>query len=479
MKRNERTADAARTLSGALFAAALLAVGAAPALAQSAPLPSEEVSAAEEPKSELEALRTEVEGLRAALEEVKASKGRPVAEGGAAEVTPSGQNTIVIRGFINAVGFTQDAAFGFGNGGNSAWVTTAPDGHKWMVSGDVRASRLAFDLRGPPIGGGWTANGTLEMDFFGGFTTSGPTADEQPVPRLRTAFADLTRGGTTLRLGQFWNPLFGYVPATVSQLAFPPGIGSAGLIGWRFPGIFVYQNLTPSSARTRAQLQLAALRGSWDGPGSNIDHLSAGETSAFPQVQARLDLNGRAGGVPWGAYLVGHYDRKDMRGYGITTMPDGAAKTIEGTAVQVGMRAVPGPLTLHGNVYRGRAIGQNLGHITQFGDIAGWGGWTQAGYAFSRGISAWFFYGIDNPDDADIRAIIPTPADQPGLRQRGARLQNQRYTGMLRYTSGPYQIGLEWLRAETDWAVRTFGSPEIQTQRRTGNQMALGVLYSF
>jgi hypothetical protein len=202
----------ARKLSCALIAAALLVTGAAPALTQSSTPPPEEKPAAE----------------------------RPVAE-----VKPAGLNTILIRSFINAVGCTQDASFGFGNGGNAAWVTTAPDANRWLVSGDVRASRIGLDFRGPPIGGGWSANGTLELDFFGGFIGSGATADEQPVPRLRTAFADLTRGGTTFRVGQFWNPLFGYVPATVAQLAFPPGIGSAGLTPSHFVGP------SPSPARGR------------------------------------------------------------------------------------------------------------------------------------------------------------------------------------------------------------------------------------
>jgi hypothetical protein len=395
-------------------------------------------------------------------------------------VRPAGQNTITIRGFVNAVAFVQDASFGFGNGGNAAWVTNAPETNQWIVSADVRASRLALDFRGPPIGGGWSANGTLEMDFFGGFTGAGPTADEQPVPRLRTAFADLTRGGTTLRVGQFWNPLFGYVPATVAQLAFPPGIGSAGLPGWRFPGIFLYQNLTDAQAPIRAQLQLAALRGSWDGPGANVDHLSAGETSGFPQVEGRIDLVGRtAGGTQWGAFVVAHYDQKDLRPYGTAAAPAGQPEKLDGSAVAAGLRVVPGPLTLHGNFYTGRAIGHTLGNITQFGDIQGWGGWAQAGFAFSPSWSTWLFYGIDNPDSDDVRATIPAPADQPGLRLRQARTQNQRLTALLRYASGPYQIGLEWMRAETDWSMRTFGAEGFQDQTRAGSQFALGVVYLF
>jgi hypothetical protein len=390
------------------------------------------------------------------------------------QVRPAAQSSITIRGFVNATAFLQDNTFGFGNGQNAGWAGLSgphrptPQTNQWILSGDVRNSRIGLDFRGPPIGGGWNVNGTLEMDFWGGFPGAGATADEQPVPRLRLAFADLTSGGTTVRIGQFWSPLFGYVPASVSRLAFPLGYGSAGKIGWRFPGIFFYQSLTDAQAPTRAQLQVAAMRGSWAGPGDNLNHLSAGETSGFPQLQARLDLSGRLpGGTQWGAYAVAHYDQKDLRPYGSDAAPAGQEEKLDGSAFSAGLRIVPGPLTLHGSAYTGRAVGQNLAHITQFGDISGVGAWGQAGLALSPNWSVWAFYGTDRPDQDEVRAAFPA-AD--------ARLQNQVTTAMLRYTSGPYQMGVEWYRAETDWWFPG-GSPREQTG--TGNQYSFSVVYSF
>jgi hypothetical protein len=390
----------------------------------------------------------------------------------APQVRPGAQSSITLRGFVNATAFLQDNNFGFGNGQNAAWAGLAgpnlpnPATNPWILSADVRNTRLGLDFRGPPIGGGWAVNGTVEMDFFGGFAGAGATSDEQPVPRLRLAFADVTRGATTVRIGQFWSPLFGYVPASVSHLGFPLGYGSAGKIGWRFPGIFFYQSFTDAAAPTRAQLQLAAMRGSWAGPGPNLDHLSAGETSGFPQLQARLDLGGRTeGGVQWGAYAVAHYDQKDLRPYG--TAPTGDDQRLDGQAFSAGLRVVPGPLTLHGSGYTGRAVGQHLAHITQFGDIEGWGAWAQAGFAFTPSWSAWLYYGQDNPDTDDVRAAFPAA---PG------RLRNQLITGMVRYASGPYQFGVEWLRAETDWWLPAVAARE---QTAIGNQYSFSVVYSF
>lgn len=391
-----------------------------------------------------------------------------------AQVRPGAQSSITLRGFVSATAFLQDANFGFGNGQNAAWVVDDPDVNPWILSADVRNTRLGLDFRGPDIGGGWNVGGTLELDFFGGFAP-GAFGDEQPLPRLRLAYADLTRGGTTLRVGQFWTPLFGYVPASVSHLAFPLGYGAAGKIGWRYPGIFLYQTLTDAEAPLRAQLQLAAVRGSWTGSEAQIqNHLTAGETSGFPQLQGRIDLSGRtAGGLQWGAYAVAHYDQKDLRPYGA----DAPGEKLDGTAFAAGLRLVPGPLTLHGSAYTGTAVGQHLAHITQFGDISGWGAWGQAGYAINPSWSAWFFYGIDNPDTDDVRATLPEPTQ--ALPRREGRRQNQLLTAMLRYTSGPYQLGFEWLRAETDWTARVLGVPGFEDDSRTGNQFSFSIVYSF
>lgn len=388
------------------------------------------------------------------------------------QVRPGAQSTITLRGFVSATTFLQDNSFGFGNGQNAAWAAGNPQADPWILSGDVRNTRLGMDFRGPPVGGGWSVNGTFEMDFFGGFEP-GPFGDEMPLPRLRLAYADLTRGGTTIRIGQAWTPLFGNVPASVSHLAFPIGYGAAGMIGWRFPGIFLYQNLTEANAPMRAQLQLAAVRGSWVAPEAQlVNHLSPGEASGFPQLQARLDLTGAtAGGMQWGTYVVGHYDRKDLSGQGATATND----ELTGTAFQVGARLVPGPLTLQGNYYTGRAVGQHLAHITQFGDIGGWGAWGQAGFAFSPNWSTWLYYGMDNPNSGDVRRELSDRAVNPV----NARLQNQIVSGMLRYSTGPYQFGIEWLRAETDWRFAATETNPAADQTRTGNQLAFSILYLF
>src|SRR5439155_1223208 len=60
----------------------------------------------------------------------------------------------------------------------------------------------------------------------------------------------------------------------------------------------------------------------------------------------------------------------------------------------------PSKLTLHGNFYYGKALGQHFAHIEQQGNIRGWGAWAQAGYDFDPHWSLWAHYGMDQPDAA-------------------------------------------------------------------------------
>jgi hypothetical protein len=178
-----------------------------------------------------------------------------------------------------------------------------------------------------------------------------------------------------------------------------------------------------------------------------------------PQLEARLDLSGRTGtGIPWSVHVAGHADHQEAAG------PE---EDVTGLGVSLGARTAPGPLTLHGNVYRGRALGHQLGHLSQLGDIAGWGGWAQAGLAVAQHWSAWLFVGVDDPDEADVRQWM----------EGDGRIRNQTLSAMLRYSTGPYALGLEWMQARTDWALR--GPAEPDAVVRTANQIALSVFYAF
>ena len=368
-------------------------------------------------------------------------------------------SSITFKGFLSATFFGQDQNFTFGNGQNAeAPIPPETKTDRWFWGGDVRNTRLTMVFDGPKVSGDWKVNGTLEMDFFGGNNGTGAFSGQQPVPRLRLAFVDLTNGSTTVRFGQQWAPLFGNTAVSLSHIAFPLGYGSAGDIGWRFPGIFVYQNLTAKGAAINADLQFALMSNSWTAPpGSAIDNSSAGNAGA-PQVELRANVGGKSGDMTWSTYIVGHVDRKDLSGAGASTHDD----TLNGSAVEIGAKLQFGGLLIQGNGYAGHSIGQQFGAITQFGKISSEGGWAQIGYDFNKTWGLFGFWGMDDPKDKDVLTAVTSGTP---------KLKNQMYSVLMRWRSGPMALGFEWLYDKLH-----SGADNAQTK---GNQVALSALYTF
>ncbi len=388
------------------------------------------------------------------------------AQGAGGQVVKLGEGvTLTISGFLNATWFTDNGffdQFGFGQGQSAEWANAVqPATDKTFQGAEIRNTRINFTFAAGPVIGKWSPRAVLEADFFGAFGGTGgpPFGDEQPQLRARFAYVDLTNSRTTIRIGQYWSPLFGEVPVSVTHLAFPLGYGAGGMIGWRFPGIFLYHDLNPGKPTT-VQLVLAAFEGS--GPAvpaaaGTPNTIGQGEASAIPQLEARLNFTHRKPNFSWTAYIVGHMDTKDTSAVGVQT------DNVSSSAVEAGANVTSGKFTIHGNVYTGKNIGQQFGHITQqvtaAGEVKGKGGWVQGGYEFTPHWGAWVFYGIDDPDEAN----------SPGL-PANARIKNDDVAGMLRFRAGRYQLGVEYFRANTTWAT---------AGKQDASQVALSVMYSF
>src|SRR5438445_12203381 len=127
--------------------------------------------------------------------------------------------TLTISGFINATLFNDRGLFSSFGQGQNAEIAAAPANqpgvNQGIFDGDVRNTRINFTFNAAPVLGKWAPRATLEADFFGTFTSAPPFGDEQPQFRVRFAFVDLSNGRTTLRIGQFWSPMFGEVPVSV------------------------------------------------------------------------------------------------------------------------------------------------------------------------------------------------------------------------------------------------------------------------
>lgn len=383
----------------------------------------------------------------------------------AQDVEPGGRETITIRGILGASFYMQDALFGLGNGQKAQFVAEEMEDDAWWHGGDARNVRLTLAFAGPEVLTDWRANAMVELDFFGPFASGGNFGDEQPLPRLRHAWAELTNGRTAVRFGQDFALTWGNLPVSTSHIGFPLGWGTGGLIGWRFLGLQLHHMLTAPDAATTAQVKLGVFKNSWSDepspppPGavpSADDGPSAGE-AGLPQLEARVDLAGRVGADgTWGAYVVGHYDSKDLDGAGVD---DDAIDDLASWAAEGGARVALGRLTVHGNAWLGQAMGHHFGNIIQFRDVGGWGAWAQAGVNLTERWSVWGYAGTDDPDDEDEDGV-------PLERQRSVQL-----VPMVRYQLPQLAFGLEWLHSRTDWF-------EAPVERR-GNQVIFSGVYTF
>src|SRR5881398_3656052 len=205
-------------------------------------------------------------GLTVAVASILWAAAPAAAQQPAGQVVKLGEGeTLTITGFISATLFTNRNKFGaFGQGQNAEYAAQVADTtDRFFTDGDVRNTRINFTFNAGPVLGKWAPRATIEADFFGAFNGVPPFGDEQSQFRIRHAFVDLSNGRTTLRIGQYWAPLFGetgsFIPVSLVHIAFPVGLG-ASMIGWRFPGVFLFHDLTPTSP-LKLQLEVAALKG--------------------------------------------------------------------------------------------------------------------------------------------------------------------------------------------------------------------------
>lgn len=375
--------------------------------------------------------------------------------------------SVALHGFINASAFTQSKGYTFGNGANAEYPIPGGAGHvDNSLSGvDVRNTRFWLDFTGARFAESWAGSGRIEMDFFGGFNGTGAYSQQQPTPRLRQAYMDLTNAstGTTFRIGQMWDLMFPleYIPQSLSHIAFPLGYGT-GVIGWRFPGMMWMQDLNHGSEGVKWRFDLAAFEGSWNGPGLTTNYLTAGNAGFKPQVEARLT----AKGGNWMAFVAGHYSRVDLHGVdGNTVTP--IKSDIKSTAVEIGGMWTPGNFIVKSAAYTGKALGQIFGDLSQFGDIKDKGGYLQVGYKFTPNWTLYGFYSQSKPDTDDV------------LRWRAANtvglLRNRQHALSLQYTDGPYDFSVEWIHSKLD-STTTNG---LGRQQTSGNEFTLNGNYRF
>jgi hypothetical protein len=227
--------------------------------------------------------------------------------------------------------------------------------------------------------------------------------------------------------------------------------------------VSLIQELSPTTKFT-----VALLRNTWNpgapAGGDVTNSQSAGQASTLPQVEARFDWTGKRGANSWGAYVAGHVDKKDLSGAGQEFATN---DSLTGWAAEFGGTFTAGPASLKGNIYAGKAIGQQFGQMAQFGDIKSVGAWAQLGYNMSKNWSAYIFAGTDKPKKGDVVATLATATATGSIK-------NLMLVPSLMYNNGPYGFNVEWLHDRRTTVVRS--GAETNTN---GDQFAASAIFKF
>jgi hypothetical protein len=374
------------------------------------------------------------------------------------------------HGFVGGSVFSEHGALS-SNGGQGAWFAAALPIDKDQFGGDVRQTRLAFSLTGAQIFDGATPRAFAEMDFFGG-NTGGSFGDVSIAPRLRVAYAELklAKTGTMVRVGQDHDLIIGLlVPQTVGHVAFPLSY-SNGTIGWRRPGVGVYQTLPLPVADMKVEVAAQVGRSTFDAlaPAATAPTTPAfstsGTASNLPAFEGRVKLQAKIFEV----FVAAHYNETDLNGAGI----GGANTTLKTQAFTAGGKVSYMGATLQGAGYTGKNLAPLAGNLLQFPNWAAFvanpdglpsvdekGAWAQVGYNITPTISAWLLTGFSNPDDEDLAKLGMT------------RGRNSTTSGMLRYQSKGYAAAAEYSTFSTKYTNRTTGV--------YANQLMLSGMYFF
>jgi hypothetical protein len=351
-----------------------------------------------------------------------------------------------LHGFTSVSMYLQDAQFGLNNNnpanGQAALnVLKTFEQDKPIFGADVRATRLNFSVRGPEVLGGATPKAVVEIDFFGGDSPGG-FGDVSVWPRLRLAYTELNwgNGAHIIQLGQQNMLTVGLIPQSLRGIAFPMTF-TAGTVGWRQPGIFGYHTFGKD---TRFEFAWSIQRSSWAN-NAQVGFINAGTASGLPAFEARAKL---MFGKVMDFWVSGHWQQADRNGPGateITTLPSATTSTITTALGTVGLKLDTGMLVLAGSAWWGKNAGPLLGNVLQFStaatgkDIWGYGAWGQAGLNFSKEFSLWYTFGIDHPSYDDI------------FTTNSAVMRNVNQIGMVRYQSGGFAFGVEWLNSRTTY----------------------------
>jgi len=378
--------------------------------------------------------------------------------------------TFALHGFVSMSACSQDGAYQLSECQQSLMALAEPAADSNSLAFDVRQSRFNFSVKGPQVFAGATPTAVLEIDFFQGFG-GGAFGDVSLLNRLRLAYSELNWGNHRLAFGQLNDLIFAMAPVSLSHIAFPLGY-ETGNIGWRRPGIWGFHKL---AASPDLNLELAWMvgRSQWNdaatGIGANAPNqpggINQGEASGTPALEGRVTATYQKLLNVW---VAGHWNKVDLNGVGT-----GGGDEVTVQAVNGGAKLTFGPATVAATAFTGKNVGPLIGNLVQFNlrpgndDVSAWGYWAQAGFNFTKELSAWAFYGQQKPDEADAKAA------------QMARLENKTTNVILQYRDGGYGVSAEWINFKTTNATYDGTGAFTASDEASVNQYIATATYFF
>lgn len=340
------------------------------------------------------------------------------------------------------------------NGFNNSGGTNNQDVPLWAAagtgdtSGTARQSRFGLRVSVPAVLGAKTV-ATVEADFFGGFPSIG-TGENFGQVRLRLAHVRLDWKSTSVVIGQDWMVFAPLSPNSLACAAIPL-LAAAGNPWARLPQVRLEE-------RFGSGLFQAAVLAPQSGDFSSafLAQPNTGALSEVPYLQGRLALttkNAFGSGKPGAVGISGHYGRSQV------TPTGGSAKDLDSTGGALDLSLPLGKyVVIAGEAFAGKNLagfqaavfqGINPDAVTSSTAagtpeaIATKGGWAQVGVTpgLSK-VSLLAAYGIDDPDDADLKSVT----------KRNWRTRNQVVALAVQYkASAQLSLGIEYRVLETEF----------------------------
>jgi hypothetical protein len=156
--------------------------------------------------------------------------------------------------------YVQDTP-GFVFNGQGPLLALTKPASGYTTGADVRQSRFGFSVSGPKVLGA-TPKAVLEIDLFG-LDSPGDYGEVSAYERLRLAYAELNWENDTLRFGQDTQLILAMTPDSMGHLAYPVTY-TAGMVGWREPGIGFFQRIPLGDSSLELAVQV--MKSDWQSP---------------------------------------------------------------------------------------------------------------------------------------------------------------------------------------------------------------------